>query len=193
MLSMFMPKPESSLYWAKYCWNTRQWAVPASKSSQRKCAVDNWYLCKSQYAQPHGLLRTIHCEGIMIRGVSPVSLDVGPYRIIFAGATCQEFFVNSSWSDGRSYLEKSGFLFLWFFFLIFHSLYYVHQCLLTVVCLLFSLPSSTCTGKTIAKQRPKRSDLTVSITLREKKAKDLNRRHQHGKLLVILVRVTVPL
>lgn len=121
MLSMFMPKPESSLYWAKYCWNTRQWAVPASKSSQRKCAVDNWYLCKSQYAQPHGLLRTIHCEGIMIRGVSPVSLDVGPYRIIFAGATCQEFFVNSSWSDGRSYLEKSGFLFLCFFFNISQS------------------------------------------------------------------------
>lgn len=89
--------------------------MPASKSSQCKCAVDNWYLCKSRYAQPHGLLRTFHCEGIMKRGVSPVSLEVGPYRIIFAGATCQEFFVNSSGSDGTCYLEKSFFLFVFFF------------------------------------------------------------------------------
>lgn len=146
MLSMFMPKPESSLYWAKYCWNTRQWAVPASKSSQCKCALGNWYLCKSWYAQPHVLLRTFHCEGLMRRGdiaVSPISLEVGPYRIIFAGAIYQEFFVNSSGSDGRCYLEKLG-----IFFKIFHSLYYVHQCLLTGF---FSPPSSNHTGKTKAK------------------------------------------
>lgn len=75
--------------------------------------------------------------------VSPVSLEVGPYRIIFAGAIYQEFFVNSSGSDGRCYLEKLG-----IFFKIFHSLYYVHQCLLTVF---FSPPSSNHTGKTKAK------------------------------------------
>lgn len=60
---VFMPMSESSLYQAKNCWNSKQWAVPASKSFHCKYALDNQYLCKPCYAHTENVsLKRSHAK-----------------------------------------------------------------------------------------------------------------------------------
>lgn len=80
--SMFTPKPESSRHQAKYCWNTKQQAVPAAKSFPCKRALDNQYLCKLRYAHTCVLQSTFCYEGLMQIDditVRPMFLKAGPY------------------------------------------------------------------------------------------------------------------